>query len=108
MQLQRGDRTAIPADYLIAFTMRVPLDFDPGTDSKYSNFGYIVLGEVIATVSGRPYEEYVRDEVLKPMGVSQARLHPPGGRYFPNEARRYLAGAGDEQELPAWQQKYSD
>ncbi len=106
MQLQRGDRSPIPAGYLIAFTMGVPLDFDPGTDSRYSNFGYIVLGEVIERVSGRPYEDYVRDEVLKPMGLTQPRLHPAGGRYLPNEARRYMAG--DDQELPAWQQKYSD
>jgi CubicO group peptidase (beta-lactamase class C family) len=86
--------------------MGVPLDFDPGTDSKYSNFGYIVLGEVIAKVSGQPYEKYVRERVLAPMGVRNASLHPPGGRYFPDEARRYLAG--NDTQLPAWQQKYSD
>lgn len=108
MQVQRGDRTAVPAEYLIAFTMRIPLDFDPGTDSKYSNFGYIVLGEVIKKVSGESYEKYVRDNVLNPLGLTRVKLHPPGGRYFKNEARRYLAGTGEEHELPAWQQKYSD
>jgi N-acyl-D-amino-acid deacylase len=108
MQVRRGDRTAIPAEYLIAFTMGVPLDFDPGTDSMYSNFGYIVLGEVVEKASGQPYEKFVRENVLLPAGIPEVRLHPPGGRYFKNEARRYLAGAGGEQELPAWQQKYSD
>ena len=108
MQLQRGDRTAVPPEYVIAFTMRIPLDFDPGTDEKYSNFGYIVLGEVIERASGQSYERYVRDNVLVPAGAGNVRLHPPGGRYFKNEAHRYLAGAGEEQEIPAWQQKYSD
>src|SRR4051812_14361564 len=51
MHLKRRDRTPVTAAQLIAYTMGVPLDFDPGTDSKYSNFGYIVLGEVIAKVS---------------------------------------------------------
>lgn len=61
VQLKRGDRVPVSAEHLIAFTMGVPLDFDPGTDSKYSNFGYIVLGEVIAKASGQPYEKYVPD-----------------------------------------------
>src|SRR5262245_30400412 len=106
VQLKRGDRTPVSAEHLIAYTMAVPLDFDPGTDSKYSNFGYIVLGEVIEKVSGQPYEKYVRDNVLAPMGIRNAALHPPGGLYFRNEAHRYLAGT--DNELPAWQQKYSD
>jgi N-acyl-D-amino-acid deacylase len=108
MQVRRGDRTPVPVEYLISFTMGVPLDFAPGTDLKYSNFGYIVLGEVIAKVSGKSYGEYVRESVLMPIGIPRVRLHPLGGKYFENEARRYLAGAGEEQELPAWQQKYSD
>jgi N-acyl-D-amino-acid deacylase len=106
VQLKRGDRRPVSAEHLIAFTMGVPLDFDPGTDSKYSNFGYIVLGEVIEKASGQPYEKYVRERVLAPMGVRNASLHPPGGRYFRDEARRYLAGT--DTLLPAWQQKYSD
>jgi N-acyl-D-amino-acid deacylase len=106
MHLKRGDRTPVTADQLIAFTMSVPLDFEPGTDSKYSNFGYIVLGEVVAKASGQPYEKYVRDNVLAPMGIARTSLHPLGGQYFPKESRRYLAGT--ENELPAWQQKYSD
>jgi N-acyl-D-amino-acid deacylase len=108
MQVRRGDRTPVPVDYLISFTMGVPLDFDPGTESKYSNFGYIVLGEVVAKVSGTSYEKGVHDHVLTPLGLPNIRLHPLGGKYYKNEARRYLAGSGEENELPAWQQKYSD
>jgi CubicO group peptidase (beta-lactamase class C family) len=106
MHLKRGDRTPVSAAQLIAYTMGVPLDFDPGTDSKYSNFGYIVLGEVIAKASGQSYERYVHDNVLAPAGIRRASLHPLDGRYFVNEARRYLAGS--DNELPPWKQKYSD
>jgi N-acyl-D-amino-acid deacylase len=106
LHLKLGARTPIAAGQLIAFTMGVPLDFDPGTAAKYSNFGYIVLGEVIAKVSGQSYETYVHESVLAPIGIRGALIHPLGGRYFPNEARRYLAGT--DNELPAWQQKYSD
>jgi len=107
VHLKKGARTPlVTAEQLIAYAMGVPLDFDPGTDSKYSNFGYIVLDEVIAKVSGQSYEKYVQDNVLAPMGIKGAALHPLNGKYFPDEARRYLAGT--DTELPPWQQKYSD
>jgi N-acyl-D-amino-acid deacylase len=106
IQLQRGDKKPVPAEFLIAETMTVRLDFDPGTDCKYSNFGYIVLGAVIEKVSGHSYEKYVKEQILTPAGVRGATLHPLNSGYFKNEARRYLAGT--DTELPPWKQKYSD
>ena len=56
-----------------------PLDFDPGTDYAYSNFGYSILGRVIEQVTGMTYESYLRDEVLAPMGIQGmelGRTHP--------------------------------
>ncbi len=106
MQYRRGDRLPVSPEQLISFTLGVRLDFDPGTDEKYSNFGYIVLGEVIEKVSGTTYEKYVHEHVLKPAGIVRGSLHPLNGKYFPNESRRYLAGT--ENEVPPWKQKYSD
>jgi N-acyl-D-amino-acid deacylase len=106
LQLERGDKTPVSAEYLISATMGVGLDFDPGTDCKYSNFGYIVLGEVIEKASGQPYEQYVKQHVLTPAGARSATLHPLNAGYFKNEARRYLAG--NDEPLPPWKQKYSD
>lgn len=85
-------RPPLSPTQFLSFALTIPLDFKPGTDNKYSNVGFIALGEVIARISGRPYERFVREEVLKPMGVTQAALHPAAGRYFVNEAIRYLAG----------------
>jgi CubicO group peptidase (beta-lactamase class C family) len=34
-----------------------------------SNFGYLLLGRVIEKVSGKSYAEYVRDDLLKPLGI---------------------------------------
>jgi CubicO group peptidase (beta-lactamase class C family) len=42
----------------------------PGTRCRYSNLGYLVLGEVIAHASGRPYERYLREELLAPLGMA--------------------------------------
>jgi N-acyl-D-amino-acid deacylase len=61
-------------EHVIRFQLGQPLDFDPLTRYAYSNFGYCVLGRVIEKVSGRPYEEYVQQEILKPLGITAPRI----------------------------------
>ncbi|MEJ7605126.1 MAG: serine hydrolase domain-containing protein [Bryobacteraceae bacterium] len=51
-----------------------PLDFDPGSKSVYSNFGYCVLGRVIERVSGISYADFVKRSVLEPTGVRRIEL----------------------------------
>jgi len=41
----------------------------PGGRARYSNPGYIALGEVIHHASGEPYTEYVRRNILHPLGM---------------------------------------
>ncbi len=43
---------------------------EPGARASYSNLGYLVLGEVVETASGRPYVDYVRANILDPLGMS--------------------------------------
>jgi N-acyl-D-amino-acid deacylase len=59
---------------IIRFTMGRPLDFDPGTACAYSNFGYCVLGRVIEAVSRRPYEQFVQQQILAPLGINRMQL----------------------------------
>ncbi|OAI39643.1 hypothetical protein AYO40_05625 [Planctomycetaceae bacterium SCGC AG-212-D15] len=77
---------------LISFVMGTPLNFKPGTDARYSNTGYIILGEVIAATSGQPYEQFVTEKVLKPMGITQTRMTGFDGKYVKGETLRYLPG----------------
>lgn len=86
-------RSPLSAPQLISFIQTVPLNFNPGTDSKYSNVGYIILGEVIAKISGQPYDRYVISNVLEPMGIKRVSLHPLNGKYLIGEALRHLAGS---------------
>jgi N-acyl-D-amino-acid deacylase len=85
-------RPPLSAGQLLSFVMGVPLNFKPGTDAKYSNTGYIILGEVIATISGKPYEQFVTENVLKPMGITRTRVAGFDGKYVAGEALRYLPG----------------
>jgi CubicO group peptidase (beta-lactamase class C family) len=52
----------------------------PGERASYSNLGYQVLGEVISEVCGMRYEEYVRGEILSPLGIKRT------GFAYPNHA----------------------
>ena len=61
-------------EHIVRYMMGKPLDFDPGQRHAYSNLGYLVLGRIIETVSRRPYQAYVRQEVLAPLGITTVRL----------------------------------
>jgi CubicO group peptidase (beta-lactamase class C family) len=47
------------------------LRFRPGATASYSNLGYLVLGELIASRAGQPFGEFVRCELLEPLGMSR-------------------------------------
>lgn len=61
-------------EHIIRYMLGRPLDFAPGMRMAYSNFGYCVLGRVIERAAGCPYEDYVRQEVLAPLGIRHMRL----------------------------------
>jgi CubicO group peptidase (beta-lactamase class C family) len=48
---------------------RPPLNFAPGDRFEYSNTGYVLLGEIIARVSGMSYAEFMSREIFEPLGM---------------------------------------
>lgn len=75
-QIARALKTPLPIkpEQIIRYMMTRTLDFDPGATFAYSNFGYCILGRVIAKVSGRPYGELVSRQVLEPAGIRYMQL----------------------------------
>ncbi len=67
--------------HVIRYMRSQPLDFQPGERYAYSNFGYCVLGRLIEKVSGESYETYVKEHVLKPLGITRMTL----GRTLPED-----------------------
>ncbi len=59
------------ADYM-SFIKKLPLTFDPGTKTAYSNSGYVVLGAVVEAASGMDYYEFIDQEIYKPAGMSHS------------------------------------
>ena len=83
------DQPPVKEDFY-KLVLRHNLRFMPGDWQKYSNFGYLLLSEIIEKVSGRSYEEFIREEVLRPAGCYDMHI---GGSYysdrFDNEVRYY-------------------
>ena len=46
------------------------------TEYKYSNVAFSILGEIIANVSGEPYPDYVKNHILKPLGMEATEVVP--------------------------------
>lgn len=46
----------------------------PGSTINYSNFGYCVLGRIIEKISGTSYENYVRNNILTPIGITTMKI----------------------------------
>ena len=57
---------------VISWVFSKPLDFAPGTSNVYSNFGYGVLGRVIEKISGKPYINYIQQDLFGSAVISNA------------------------------------
>jgi len=64
---------------IVKYMAGQPLQNTPGATCAYSNYGYCLLGCIIESLTGRSYEDYVRQTILAPLGVNDLRL----GRTLP-------------------------
>ena len=69
-----GVRPPASPDTVIRVMLGKPLDFDPGERYAYSNYGYCLLGRVIEQTTGVPYETYVKEHVLAPLGITDMKI----------------------------------
>ena len=58
---------------LLALVEGAPFDFEPGSDWRYNNTGYYLLGMVIEKVAGRSYAEHLQAELCAPLGLARTR-----------------------------------
>jgi D-alanyl-D-alanine carboxypeptidase len=56
-----------------AFFQDEPFDFEPGTQWHYDNSGYVLLGEILERVTGRPYADLVAETIFRPLGMKDTR-----------------------------------
>ncbi|HET9425335.1 MAG TPA: serine hydrolase domain-containing protein, partial [Gemmatimonadaceae bacterium] len=73
-----GDQQLAATDDEMAAMMRagIPFSTAPGTAYEYSNYGFAILGRIVARVSGMPYARYLDERVLRPLGMTSTTLSP--------------------------------
>ena len=69
--------------------MATPLEVPPGTRVAYSDLGFMLLGEIVAAVTGEELDVAVGELVTGPLGMRSAAFNPAGppGRFAATELR---------------------
>ena len=69
-----GDRQLDEPDQMLIDLINEGTSFSnpPSYKFEYSNTGYAILGNIISHVSGIPYQEYIRRNILEPLGMNNS------------------------------------
>jgi CubicO group peptidase (beta-lactamase class C family) len=98
---QLTDRTT--QDQALQAVAAVPqLNFKPGSQFGYSDSNYLLLGEIVHRVSGRPLPQFLSAEIFGPLGLGMV-MDPVG--QIPHKAVSYAGGSdGYRVSKSAWEQ----
>ncbi len=82
--------TSITREQFLTWNLdNIPLRNIPGNNFGFSNFGYLVLGRIIEKISGQTYSDFVKDSILKPIGISDMQITGWLGNKKKNEVTNY-------------------
>jgi len=81
--------------------------YSPSTYFQYSNLGMTLLGEIVAEVSGMPYQKYIEENILRPLRLADTRTKLPESLWRGKLATGYTAKKrdGSRSMLPLFQAK---
>jgi CubicO group peptidase (beta-lactamase class C family) len=73
-----GDQQlGVAEDELTAWLKRgIPFSTPPGTRYEYSNYGFGLLGRIVAKAANQPYDEYLQTQILNPLRLTATTLKP--------------------------------
>ena len=89
----------VTLDELIDHSKDRPLLIEPGSKYRYSNTGYGILARIVERVSGKPFEDYLRTELLTPASVKNTGVLD-AGEVVPNLADGYSGFEPDVTRAP--------
>lgn len=64
-----------------------PLAYEPGTDQRYSNYGYIVLGAILEKITGKSYQTLLKENIFDVLG--HTNTHCDIAENIEGEAKSY-------------------
>ena len=67
--------------------------WEPGKRISYSNYGTALAGHIVSLVSGKPFDEYIQDEIFTPLGMTYATfIEPLPAPLAPHMSKAYAPG----------------
>ena len=60
----------------IEFINKTPLTYEPGTKNVYSDVDYMLLGTIVEKITGQKLDEYVENELYKPLKLKNTVFNP--------------------------------
>jgi CubicO group peptidase (beta-lactamase class C family) len=87
----------ITKDHILAAMRRQRgLNFEPGSEHLYSNMGYTLLAEIVERAGGKPFPEWMRENVFAPLGMTSTHMHDDHEHVVPGRAYSYRRGQDGE------------
>jgi CubicO group peptidase (beta-lactamase class C family) len=85
---------------VVALLAKQEPEFTPGTQFRYASSGFAILGRIIEVVSGRPYEQFVKERVFDPLGMRDSFF------FIPDDRRARVASVYRKQDgkLEKWRE----
>jgi len=77
--LDIGTRSGDTLEAMVDKLARVPLRFDPGSAWQYS-LATDVCGHLVQVISGQPFETFVHERILAPLGMTDTGFHVPADK----------------------------
>ncbi len=91
---------------ILAEAEKTPLDYEPGTKTRYSDIGMMLLMACIEAVTKKPFDVVAREEVFEPLGMTSARFTTTGSPIdaVPTEIEEIRGGLvrGEVHDENAW------
>ena len=85
----RLDDVITQEDLLNLIRRQKELNFAPGSEHLYSNTGYSLMAEIVSRVSGKPFGEWMKQNVFDPLGMKNTQIYDDHERIVKNRAYSY-------------------
>jgi CubicO group peptidase (beta-lactamase class C family) len=97
-QVLEGDYIA-PDEAIKVINRQPTLQNEPGAEFNYNNSAFSLASMVVARVTGRPFAEWMREEVFLPLGMTKTWVRADPGQIIPGRSIGYIAGEGGFREV---------
>jgi CubicO group peptidase (beta-lactamase class C family) len=99
-------QTEISPEELIDSFKDDKFDFEPGEGQSYCNSGYFLLGHIVAKVSGKSFDQYLKEVFFEPLGMENTGIHR-WNLVLDHEATGYAFRGGKIEKATNWDMSWA-